>query len=206
MTYSSYPQKSIKFIDKSDTVILSTTTIEEANEIFNEMDTMNLFKMIYCNNCEDRANAIAYILNKRNLTVAKFWLFGEGKISTGEDSYLLQSESCGTWGYHVAIGFLVNNGNKAETIIIDPGTQRRAVSLEDWALPLVQENKVGHVIMKDIAYYTYPVVDDKFQVDEIWTEKDPGFWRTARGLCGYVFLGPSKKKIRKKLSELMNTK
>jgi hypothetical protein len=199
---SVYSQKSIKFTGKSDSILLSVTTIEEANKIFTEMNTLSLFNMNDCNNCEDRANAIAYILNKRGLTVAKFWLFGEGKISTGISARILKSKKCKTWGYHVAVGFLVKNKEKIDTIIIDPGTQKKIISLSNWALPLVQKNEIGHIIVKDIVYYTYPLKNKKFEVDKVWTEKDTNLERTAKGLCGKVFFGPSEKRIRKKLKEL----
>lgn len=177
-------QKSINVLANSDNLPLSTITMEKANEIFAEMNTSSLFNMADCNNCEDRANAIGYILKKRGLNVAKFWLFGEGKISTSSQVFLLRSAKCGTWGYHIAIGLRLDNNGTIDTVIIDPATQETAITLRNWALPLIQKDRTGYLAIKDIKYYTYPVSNNKFQADQMWTATDDDFRKTACGLCG----------------------
>lgn len=205
-----FSQKKIEYLKNSDNITLSNISMEKAQELFIEMKRAPLFNMKDCNNCEDRANAIAYILTKRGYTVAKFWLFGEGKISLSNEIYLLKSQKCGTWGYHVAIGLQVIIDNKQETVILDPATQDKAVLLENWALPLIQENRTGFLIIKDYSFYTYPVLNDKFQANSVWISKDVELSKTACGLCGIKPRNCDKRrnysKISKKLAELKNYK
>jgi hypothetical protein len=179
-----FSQKTIDVLANSDNLPLSTISMVKANEIFAEMNTSSLFNMADCNNCEDRANAIGYILHKKGLNVAKFWLFGEGKISSSNQVYLLQSAKCGTWGYHIAIGLLLDNNGTMDTVIIDPATQESAITLRNWALPLIQKDRTGYLAIKDIKYYTYPVSNNKFQANQTWSATDDDFWKTACGLCG----------------------
>lgn len=181
---TAYAQKSVKVLDGTDVIPLSSVDMNKAQALFSEMKTSPLFNMADCNNCEDRANAIAYILQKRGLTVAKFWLFGEGKISLSNQVYLLKSTKCGTWGYHVAVGLLVDNNGTQDTVIIDPATQVAAVTLSNWALPLLQANSTGYLAVKDPKYYTYPVMNNKFQTQQAWTAVDNDLFKTACGLCG----------------------
>lgn len=203
-----YAQKSITLLSNTDSLELSTVTQEQANKIFSEMDTSPLFNMADCNNCEDRANAIGYILNKRGFKVAKFWLFGEGKISVSNQVFLLRSDKCGTWGYHVAIGLLFDNNGIKDTVIIDPATQESAVTLRSWALPLIQKDRIGYLAIKDIKYYTYPVSNNKFQVNQAWSATDEDLWKTACGLCGLKPRQCNKarfaKRIQKKLLQLQS--
>lgn len=200
-SHSTFCQKAISVLENSDKINLSTITVEKANELFTEMKSSSLFNMADCNNCEDRANAIGYILDKRGFKVAKFWLFGEGKISTSKQVFLLKSEKCKTWGYHVAIGLLSENNGVKDTIIIDPATQNSATTLNNWALPLIQNKRVGYLAVKDIKYYTYPVINNKFQALQLWTSLDNDLWKTSCGLCGLKPKQCRKKRFAEKISE-----
>jgi hypothetical protein len=200
--------QTINTLKNSDKIDLSVVNEDELNKIFQEMKTSKLFKMQDCNNCEDRANAIAYILQKRGFTVAKFWLFGEGKISIGKSGYLLQSKKCGTWGYHVAVGLKLDKNGITETVIIDPATKDSPVTLDNWAASLIQKNQIGFLIIKDPKFYSYPVNNNKFQADDLWLKTDDNLWKTAGGLCGFKpnQTGEDYKSARKRFKERIKVK
>jgi hypothetical protein len=158
--------KSVEYSTYSDPVEVSNarkSLVDSAfNYISNELDFMNFND---CNNCESRAHLIAAILESRypELNTAKVWLFADFKRASQEKKYrykryvfLSAGEECSSWGYHVAPVVLIKNNNSVDTLVLDPSTQNKPVSLQKWTIELTLREEKTYLIIKDKKYYTFP--------------------------------------------------
>lgn len=91
------------------------------------------------------------------------------RISTKEyykykPAILLHSPGkCTNWAYHVAPVIIT----ATDTIVIDPSTQSKPVSLSKWAGDIVPQNGSGFLIIKDKKYYIYPQNKDDLMLDSV---------------------------------------
>lgn len=161
--------KSIEYSPYSDSVEASNageSLIDSAYDfINNELDFIDFDD---CNNCASRAHLISAILESKfpEIKTAKVWLFADFKRASQEEKYrykkyvfLSAGEECSNWGYHVAPVILIKNINSIDTLVLDPSTQSKAVSMRRWALDLTLEGGKTYLILKDKKYYTFP--DDR---------------------------------------------
>lgn len=136
-----------------------------------------------CNECSSRAHLMAAILENRfpSLKSAKVWLFADFKRASMEEkykykknSYLVLNDDCSSWGYHVAPVVIIENKGGADTIVIDPTTQKTAVKLNKWAFRLIPDEGKALIAVKDKKYYLFPDNDSKKFEDmkKSWIDDD----------------------------------
>src|SRR5207244_2918567 len=135
-----------------------------------------------CNNCNSRAHIMAAAICKKfpNISVAKLWLFSDGKRVSQKDNYdektkymLSFKNKCLDWGYHVAAIIIIEHPKGRDTVVIDPTTQPRPVSISQWALNLIPQKGKGFLIIKDKRYFTFPKDgDNNFEdLKSEWTDE-----------------------------------
>lgn len=165
--YAQYPRT--EYSPYSDTISQSRLSSPQADSIFNFIvSKKHLIDLDDCNICKSRAHIIARIIEKYfpEAIPAKVWLVADCKRNSKTEYYkykpavLLQSPGkCTNWAYHVAPVIIT----ETDTIVIDPSTQQKPVSLSKWAGDIIPKNGVGFLIIKDKRYYIYPQnKDDKF--------------------------------------------
>ena len=153
----------------SDTIPQSSLSTSQADSIFSFIvSNKHLIDLDDCNICKSRAHIISRIIEKYFPSVfpAKVWLIADCIRSSKTEYYkykpavLLQLPGkCTNWAYHVAPVIITAN----DTIVIDPSTQIKPVSLSKWAGDIIPTNGAGFLIIKDKRYYIYPKnKDDKF--------------------------------------------
>lgn len=125
------------------------------------LSNKHLIDLDDCNICKSRAHIISRVIEKYFPTVfpAKVWLVADCKRNSKTEYYkykpavFLQSPGkCANWTYHVAPVIITAN----DTVVIDPSTQSKPVSLSKWAGDIIPKNGAGYLIMKDKQYYIYP--------------------------------------------------
>jgi Glutaminase len=139
-----------------------------------------------CNNCSSRAHLIAVILENQfpELKIVKVWLFADFKRASQEERYKLKGKNylvcgeCDNWGYHVAPVMIIKNGDMVDSIVLDPSTQNKPLSLRKWALNLVPHKSKAFLIIKDKKYYSYPDNDSKKFEDmkKEWIDDDKNLY------------------------------
>lgn len=173
----------LEYSHYSDTINISVISAGMADSIFDYIsDDLDFIEFDDCNNCDARAHIITAIIEKKFiLKLAKAWLFADFKRSSQTERYKLKphiylsdNDDCTKWGFHVApIIIIIHDGIK-DTMVIDPSTTDSAVSINSWALNIIQPLKggTGFLIIKDPMYYTYPEDDNGRFEDElkIWTD------------------------------------
>jgi hypothetical protein len=140
-----------------------------------------------CDKCASRAHLIAAILENRypSLKFAKAWLFADFKRASMEkkyklkkNSYLVLNEECSRWGYHVAPAVIIENNGMADTIVLDPSTQKKAVQLSKWAYKLIPDDGSAFITLKEKKYYSFPEnKNNKFNDSaEIWADDNKSLY------------------------------
>lgn len=134
-----------------------------------------------CNICKSRAHILSRVIEKEfpQLVTGKVWLLADFKRISKKYEYKYKPEialvnpgKCTGWIYHVAPVILCG----ADTFVIDPATQKKAVKLSEWAENIIPDvtGAKGFLIIKRSEYFIYP--DDKNNYFEdtkqIWTEED----------------------------------
>jgi len=157
----------------SDTIPQSSLSSSQADSIFNFIiSNKHLIDLDDCNICKSRAHIITRIIEKYfpGVTPAKVWLIADCmRISTKEyykykPAILLHSPGkCTNWAYHVAPVIIT----ATDTIVIDPSTQSKPVSLSKWAGDIIPNNGSGFLIIKDKKYYIYPQNKDDLMLDTL---------------------------------------
>lgn len=163
----------LEYSQLSDTIPQSSLSSSQADSIFNFIESnKHLIDLDDCNICKSRAHIISRVIEKYFPSVipAKVWLIADCKRSSKTEYYkykpavLLQSRGkCTNWAYHVAPVIITAN----DTIVIDPSTQTRPVSLSKWAGDIIPNNGAGFLIIKDKRYYIYPQNKDDLMLDTI---------------------------------------
>ena len=156
----------IEYSPYSDSIEISSAGKSLVDSAFdyinNELDFINFSD---CSNCGSRAHLISAILESKfpALSTAKVWLFADFKRASREaeyrykkNVYLSAGNECSSWGYHVTPIVLIENKNSIDTIVLDPSTQSRSVSLRRWASNLTPQGEKTYLIVKDKSYYTFP--------------------------------------------------
>lgn len=176
--------KSIVYSPYSDSIKISIAEISLIDSAFNYINNeLGFIDFDDCNNCNSRAHLIAAILERKfpALNTAKVWLFADFKRASQESKYkykkyvyLSAGAECSTWGYHVAPVVLIKYKNSADTMVFDPSTQNKPVSLQKWALDLTLQNEKTYLILKNKKYYTFPDnPNKKFEDMKIkWSDDD----------------------------------
>lgn len=168
----------------SDSVELSYAEKSAVDSAFNFISNeLGFIDYSDCNNCNSRAHLLSAILEKRfpALKLAKAWLFADFKRASKEEIYTLRSKpylasgnDCISWGYHVAPVVIVSNGKGTDTIVLDPSTQNKPVSVRRWAATLIQKGGTALLIIKEKKYYLFPDNDSKKFEDmkQDWVDDD----------------------------------
>lgn len=166
----------IEYSQYSDTIPKSSITSSQADSIFNFIVlNRHLIDLDDCNICKSRAHIITRIIEKYfpEVTPAKVWLIADCKRISKTEYYkykpavLLQSPGkCTNWVYHVAPVIIT----PTDTIVIDPSTQTKPVSLSKWAGDIIPQNGAGYVIIKNKQFYIYPQDNNDNLVDtlKVW--------------------------------------
>lgn len=172
----------------SDSIDISSAeklTVDSAfSFISNELEFIDFDN---CDECAPRAHLIATILENRfpSLKVVKVWLFADFKRASMEEkyrykknSYLVLNEECNSWGYHVAPAAIIESKDGADTIVLDPSTQKKAVVLNKWAYKLIPDECSAFIILKEKRYYSFPEnKKNKFNDNaEIWRDDDKSLY------------------------------
>jgi hypothetical protein len=134
-----------------------------------------------------RAHLIAAILENcySSLKIAKVWLFADFKraswrrnIKLKKNSYLVLNEECSRWGYHVAPAVIIENNDKMDTIVLDPATQKKTVTINKWAYKLIPDDGSAFMTLKEKKYYSFPEnKNNKFKDDtEIWSDDNKSLY------------------------------
>jgi len=175
--------KGIEFSPYSDSINECNAEKSIVDSAFDYIKKLDFINYNDCSNCDSRAHLIAAILESRfpALNTAKAWLFADFKRASQERTYrykkyvyLSAGNKCSSWGYHVAPVVLIKNKNSADTLVLDPSTQSKPVSLRRWALNLTPESERTYLIIKEKKYFTFPDnTDKKFQdMKKEWLDDD----------------------------------
>lgn len=176
---AAFSQPRIEYSPLSDTAAISAVSLSAADSVFAWAQQLAVIDYNDCNICKSRAHILAHIIEKRfaNITVSKVWLFAGPKIKSRRSAYRTRPELwlqhkniCSGWGYHVA-PVIVTSG---DTLVIDPATQTRAVSLGEWASSLVPSGGEGLVVIKHRRFYIFPDNEKHYFEDEkiLWTDNE----------------------------------
>ncbi len=173
------------YSDSLEISIAERSTVDSAFYFIN--NELEFVDFDDCNECASRAHLIAAILEKRfpSLKFAKVWLFADFKRASMEEknklkknSYLVLNEECSRWGYHVAPAVIIENKGGADTIVLDPSTQKKAVPLNKWAFKLISDDGSAFITLKEKRYYSFPEnKKNKFKDDaEIWSDDNKSLY------------------------------
>ncbi len=153
LTVSAYSQI-IEHSAFSDSVELSYADKSAVDSAFDFISgELGFMDFDDCNNCTSRAHLISAILEKQfpSLKLSKVWLFADFKRASKEEiyrlkkyNYLASNGDCDSWGYHVAPLVIITDGDKTDSIVLDPATQNKPVSLHKWASSLVMRTGAKH--------------------------------------------------------------
>ncbi len=133
-----------------------------------------------CNICKSRAHITARAIEKHfegvtpgGITMSKVWLFADCRRKSQRQKYRYKPEVflentgiCSSWGYHVAPVVIT----PADTFVIDPATQKSAVTLREWAGKLIPKNGEAFLVIKDKGYFIFPDDENDMFEDEksVW--------------------------------------
>ncbi len=124
-----------------------------------------------CNICKSRAHILSRMIEKKfnGINVYKVWLIADCKRLSQKEKYKYKQNvylnlagKCSNWVYHVAPALLING----DTIVFDPSTQIKPVSIKEWAYKIIPQNGSAYLIIKDKSYYLYPESKDDYFIDE----------------------------------------
>lgn len=164
---------------------INTVTKEQVDELFSFFQHHSLFRwQDKQNNCEDRAHAIAILLNHWGIPNYKGWVFGGAylKKTTGNLMNL--------WNYHVAPALPVMEYGVVELYILDPATTNKAVTLYNWA-DAVTVDECSYYLARPGSDYIFctPVI-----TPDNWHPADKQNWKwTMQGLAGINGVRPTGK-------------
>lgn len=118
----------------------------EADALFLYFQTSPLFIWNDIHNCEDRAEAIAILLNHWGIPHYKGWVFS---------GFFLKNET-GTlanwWNYHVAAILPVKENNSIVFYVIDPAHSQQLETLAHWSEQVTLDANSYHIIKWGNAY------------------------------------------------------
>jgi hypothetical protein len=118
---------------------------------------------------------MTFIISKTypEVKTAKAWLFADCKRSSRKEFYMTHKKEflsgingCPQWGFHVAPVLIFAK----DTIVIDPSTQKNAVTLSKWVAD-ISANTQSFLIIKSNSYYSYP--EDEF---DLFDDSEP-LWK-----------------------------
>lgn len=170
--------KTVIFSTLSDTIGSSTLTPGSADSIFSFVkQNEDVIDFDDCNICKSRAHIISRIIEKffPHISSGKVWLIADSKRSSAREMYrykpvvmLRGSGTCNSWIYHVAPVII----SGSDTIVIDPATQSKPVSLASWYGHIIQPGGTGFIVIKNSEWYIYPENRDGYFLDELhpWNE------------------------------------
>ncbi len=172
----------IEYSPYSDTIDLCSVEKPTVDSAFDFLTReLSFIDFDDCNNCDSRAHITARILERKfpGIKTAKVWLFADFKRASNENkpvktSYLILNDECDNWGYHVATIVLIPYSERIDTIVIDPTTGEKPVTLNDWASKIITPGGKAFLIIKDKKYYSFPDnSNNKFEDEkEIWIDED----------------------------------
>jgi len=127
------------------------------------------------NNCEDRANGVSILLDKWGISNGKAWCFS-GKNA----KYKSRKGTLKGWSYHVATFILVKENNLIDTLIIDPLTSNKLLSIREWS------NEISNT--KGNLYFI--TSNEKYQQNSVslnptWKLSIDNYDNTLKGLTRY---------------------
>lgn len=172
--------RQIEYSVHSDTIPQSNISLAKIDSIYTFIYSHNwLIDFDDCNICKSRAHIISRLIEKNfpEITVSKAWLIADSKRSTQKEIYRYKPAvylsfpgKCSNWSYHVAPIIITD----ADTFVIDPATQTKAVKLNKWAGNVIPSGGKGFIVIKDKRFYIYPEIGDDFFDDDmrIWNEND----------------------------------
>ena len=165
--------KSVIFSPLSDTIGSSTLSPGSADSIFSFIkQNGDIIDFDDCNICKSRAHIISRIIEKYfpHVAAGKVWLIADSKRSSAREMYrykpvvmLRGSGTCNSWIYHVAPVII----SGSDTIVIDPATQSKPVSLAAWYCDIIQPGGTGFIVIKNSEWYIYPEERDGYFLDEL---------------------------------------
>jgi hypothetical protein len=181
-TLHTFSFSQVEYSKYSDVTDITQGTPALADSLFNYISN-NLPFISYddCNNCDSRAHLIAAILEKQfpGVSIYKAWLFADYKRSSKSDEYrtkpknhLSFNDDCSKWGYHVAPMVIIKYSAVTDTIVLDPSTQPRAVSLNKWASDLLPQEDQALLIIKDKRYRSFPDNEEGKFLDDMKEWRD----------------------------------
>lgn len=179
------------FSTLSDTIGTRVIHSQTADSVFSFIkQNGDIIDFDDCNICKSRAHIISRIIEKYfpHVTAGKVWLIADSKRSSAREIYrykpvvmLRGSGSCDSWIYHVAPVII----SGADTIVIDPATQSKPVTLAEWYGDIIQPGGTGFIVIKNSEWYIYPVDRSGYFLDELqrWDESseslhDAGYLRS----------------------------
>lgn len=183
--------KSVIFSPLSDTIGTSTLPPGCSDSIFSFLkQNSDIIDFDDCNICKSRAHIISRIIEKYfpHVSAGKVWLIADSKRSSAREKYrykpvvmLRGSGACDSWIYHVAPVII----SGTDTIVIDPATQSKPVTLAVWYGDIIQPGGTGFIVIKNPEWYIYPEDRDGYFLDEQhpWNESteslhDAGYLRS----------------------------
>ena len=204
-----FSQNAIHYKKLFDTIEINPICQNKADTIFKIFTESPCFDWSdRKNNCEDRANAIALILDKWKISNGKIWLFGGKNAKYGDKKGTLKG-----WSYHVASCIFTSKNNKIDTLIIDPLTNsNKLLTIKEWT----------NLITKSPTNIYFLTRNDKYQQENIslnpkWKYSRDYFETTIEGLTGYnnysfwtrlktkKYLKRNLKKVKKEFNMLYET-
>ncbi len=180
-------RKSVIFSTLSDTIGTAILPPGSADSIFSFIkQNGEVIDFDDCNICKSRAHIISRIIAKYfpHISAGKVWLIADSKRSSTKEIYrykpviMLQGKgSCDSWIYHVAPVLI----SGTDTIVIDPATQSKPVSLSTWYEGIIRPGGTGFIVIKNSQWYIYPEDRDGYFLDELhpWIENSGDLYDAA---------------------------
>lgn len=133
-----------------------------------------------CNICKSRAHFLSRAIEKKfaGVNIFKVWLIADCKRSSQKENYRYKQNiylqlqgKCSNWVYHVAPAALING----DTVVFDPATQTKTVSLKKWSEKLITPGSTAYLIIKEDEFYFYPESADDYFLDDTadWYSDEP---------------------------------
>jgi hypothetical protein len=164
----------------SDTVPVNNITRGMVDSIYKFIVSQSdVIEFEDCNICKSRAHITARAIEKyyTGVTLGKAWLFADCKRQSQREKYRYKPEIylentgiCNRWGYHVAPILTT----PTDTFVIDPATQKSAVTLSTWANKLIPKHGEAFLVIKDKRYFIFPDDENGMFEDEksIWYDSN----------------------------------
>lgn len=191
-SYFAFSQKAELYKPLNETLALNPICMPLADSLNNTFIHSKSFDWTdRQNNCEDRANAVSILLENWGVSNGKAWCFGGKNAKYKNGKGTLKG-----WSYHVAAFVLVKRNNLIDTLIIDPLTSKKLLSINEWANEISSTKGNLYFITDNKKYQQNSV-----SLNPTWKLSSANYDNTIKGLTRYNNFSSRQKRKTKKYYE-----